>query len=377
MAKKIFKIIGIVLLVIILIAGGITVSLFTLPQKIKVQPAVFDMGDENYCVIFATTLKGSGYIKYNVNGVEKTVWDTTSGTISTHDTVHKIVVPKEELRNNSYVVGAQFVAYKLGYTAIKGGSVESDPINFRGTEKDDGIKLLAITDIHGMMDNVKKSLEFFTEEYDMMVFLGDICSDFGNKSRFTNHVLADAAYITKGEYPILYARGNHETRGEYASQLLQYFPTNTGELYYTLDFGGLSAIILDPGEDKEDEHVEYSGLVDFSSYRENQFKWITSLKAEDFTGKYKLVFSHDPTLTNHFGQNWAEPLKNLGFTLIVGGHHHRSELIKEDINVFIAGGKNKDFIWAASSITLKDGNINLLTIDINGNTILEETIAAN
>lgn len=374
MVKKAAKITGITLLAIILVLGGIAVSLFVLPQKIKVEPTVFDMGNENYCVLFVTTLKGSGYIKYTVNGEEKIIWDTTSGTISTHDTVHRIIVPKQELRNNSYVVGSQFVAYKLGYTAIKGGSVESEPINFRGEEKEDGIKLLAVTDVHEMMDEVKKSLEYFTEDYDMMVFLGDICSDFGSKSRFTDHVLADAAYITKGEYPVVYARGNHETRGEYASQMLQYFPTDTGELYYTFDFGGLSAIVLDPGEDKEDDHVEYSGLVDFSSYREKQFSWINSLKAEDFTGRYKIVFSHDPTLTEHFGKNWAEPLKNLGFSLIVGGHHHRSSLTKEDISVFIAGGKNDDFTWAASSITMENGEIKMKTVNVDGTTILEDSI---
>lgn len=374
MVKKIAKITGIVLLALIIIAGGIMVSLFAIPQRIKVQPTVFDMGDENYCVLFVTSLKGSGYIKYTVNGEEKTVWDTTSGTISTHDTVHKIIVPKEELRNNTYIVGSQFVAYKLGYTAIKGSSAESDPINFRGTEKEDGIKLLAVTDVHEMMDEVKKSLTYFTDEYDMMVFLGDICSDFTNKSRFTDHVLADAAYITKGEYPVVYARGNHETRGEYASQLLQYFPTSTGELYYTFKFGGLDAIVLDPGEDKEDDHAEYSGLVDFSSYREKQFKWINSLKAEDFTGRYKIVFSHDPTLEEHFGKNWEEPLKNLGFNLIAGGHHHRSSLTKGDISVFIAGGKNNDFTWAASSITLENGEIKMKTVNVDGEIILEDSI---
>ena len=376
MFRKIAIAAGIFLLVITLIAGGIAVSLFTLPQKIEVEPVVFDMGDENYCILFVTSLKGSGYVKYTVNGEEKIIWDTTSGTISTHDTVHKIIVPKEELRSNTYVVGSQFVAYKLGYTAIKGGSTESEPISFRGEEKEDGIKLLVITDIHERMDNVNKSLEYFTEEYDMMVYLGDICSDFGNKSRFTDRVLSYASSITRGEYPVAYARGNHETRGEYASQLLQYFPTNTGELYYTFDFGGLSAIVLDPGEDKEDDHAEYSGLVDFSSYREKQFSWINSLKAENFTGRYKIVFSHDPTLAEHFGKNWEETLKNLGFSLIVGGHHHRCSLTKDAISVFIAGGKNADFIWAASSITLENGEIKMKTVNVDGTTILEDSITA-
>lgn len=373
MAKNTAKIAGIVLLILLVIAGGFMVSLFALPQKIKVSPSVFDMGNENYCIIFATSLKGSGYVKYTIGGKEKIVWDTTSGTISTHDTVHKVIVPKEELRGNTYVVGSQFVPYKLGYSAIKGNTVESDPIKFRGEEKDDGIRLLTITDIHEMKDSVKQALEYFTEDYDMLILLGDIVSDFSNKGRFTDHVLYNAAFISRGEIPVVYARGNHETRGEYASQMLKYFPTNTGELYYTFDFGGLSAIVLDPGEDKEDDHVEYSGLVDFSSYRKQQFNWINSLKPEDFTGRYKIVFSHEPRLTDHFGVNWASPLAALGFDLITGGHLHRSEFIEGSVPSFVACGKYKDG-WAASSLTLENGTIRMLTINTEGEIVLDKTI---
>lgn len=375
MNKKIIITIISVIGAILVIALASFIGIKVVPQKIKTQPVVFDMGNENYCVIFSTSLKGSGYIKYTYEGEEKIIWDTTSGTISTHDTVHRIIVPKNELRNNTYTVGSQFVFYKLGYSALKGRFVEGESVSFKGQEKQDGIKLLTVTDIHGMMDEVKKALPYFTEEYDMLVMLGDIVSDFGNKSRFTDHVLADAAYISKGEIPVVYARGNHETRGEYASQLLQYFPTSTDELYYTFDFGALSAIVLDPGEDKEDDHAEYSGLVDFSSYREKQLRWINSLNKEDFTGKYKIVFSHDPTLSEHFGMDWETPLRELGFNLIAGGHHHRSSLTEGEISVFVAGGKNTGVVWSASSITLENGKIRMLTIDTEGNTILDETIS--
>ena len=222
---------------------------------------------------------------------------------------------------------------------------------------------------------MKKSLEYFTDEYDMLIMLGDIVSDFGNKQRFTEHVLYDAAFISKGEIPIVYTRGNHETRGEYAAQLLQYFPTNTGELYYTFDFGGLSAIVLDTGEDKEDSHAEYSGLVDFASYRERQYNWITSLNKEDFDGKYKIVFSHMPNIDDHFGVNWMTPLKELGFTLIVGGHHHKSKIYEKEITAFDACGKYSGG-WAATSITLENGEIHLLTINTEGETLLDETLKA-
>ncbi len=375
MNKKALITIGALFISLIIIALGVFVGMKAIPQKIKVRPAVFDMGNENYCIIFESSLKGSGYVRYNINGKEKTIWDATSGIIATHDTVHKIIVPKNELRNNDYVVGSQYVPFKFAYTATKGATTESEPIHFSGEEKEDGIKILAITDIHEMEEDVRKAVSHFEDDFDMVVMLGDITSNFEKKEKFTDHVLADAAELSGGRIPVIYTRGNHETRGEYASQMLQYFPTETGEFFYTFDFGGLSAVVLDSGEDKEDSHEEYSGLIDFASYREKEYKWINSLKAEDFKGKYKIVFSHEPRLTDHFGKNWEAPLKELGFDLITGGHLHTSELIEGEIPAFVACGKYKDG-WAASSITLENGEIRLLTINTEGETILNKTIKA-
>lgn len=371
MKKKHLIIPAAVIGAISVIALGIFLLLFIIPQKIVVQPTVFDVGGDNYTIIFQTSLKGSGYVKYTVDGEEKIVWDTTSGSISTHDDIHSISVPKNELRNNTYVVGSQFVAYKLGYSAIKGRSVESDPISFRGEEKEDNINILAITDVHNKQKEMMEAASFFTQEFDMVVMLGDIVSDFGNKSRFTDHVLTDAATLSKGEIPVVYARGNHETRGEYASQMLKYFRTESGELYYTFKFGALSAIVLDTGEDKEDSHKEYSGLVDFASYREKQYSWIESLDAEDFDGRYKIVFSHMPSIDDHFGKNWMTPLKNLGAQLIVGGHHHRSEIFEKEILAFDACGKYSEG-WAASSLTLTNDLIMMKTINTEGEVLLDK-----
>ena len=175
----------------------------------------------------------------------------------------------------------------------------------------------------------------------------------------------------------MYIRGNHETRGEFGAEAIRYLPSSTGEYYFTLNFGSLSAVVIDSGEDKNDDHKEYSGLVDFATYREQEYSWLCSLDANEFEGAtYKLAFSHDPTLVDHFGKDWTAPLSGLGIDLIVGGHHHRSEFIEADIPVLVDGGKLGDKLWAASMLTLKDGTINMLTIDSDGNTILDKTIAA-
>ncbi len=345
--------------------------------RITAEPAVFDCGDDSYCILWATSTKGSGYVKYTYNGEEKTVWDSSSGIIRTDDTVHRVVVPKAELQNNTYKVGSQYVGFKFGYSADKGRTVESKEYHFNGVPKQDGIKVLCISDIHAMEKQMNESLEYFTDEPDLVVMLGDITSAMETKSTFEKYHIKDAHDLSGGTVPVVYTRGNHETRGEFGGRMLEYFPTETGEFYFTFDFGGLSAVVLDSGEDKEDEHEEYDGLVNFAQYREQEFAWINSLEKSEFDGaEYKLVFSHDPTFEDHFGKDWTAPLKALEMDLLIGGHHHRSEFIEGTLPVFVDGGKLGDKVWAASMLTLENGTIRMLTIDNSGNTLLDKTITA-
>lgn len=348
--------------------------------NITAEPVVFECGNENYCIVWATSTKGSGYVEYTYNGEEKILWDERSGVISTDDTVHKVVVPKNELQGNTYKVGSQYVAFKYGYSASKGKTVESKEYNFKGIEKEDDINILCISDIHYMEKEMYKSLEYFKETSpDLIAYLGDVTSDLITKEQFADYILKDAHDLSGGEIPVVYARGNHETRGEFASQLVDCFAMETDELYYTFEFGPLSAIVLDSGEDKEDDHPEYSGLVDFATYREQHFKWLENLDKSEFEdSKYKIVFSHNPNLGNHFGKDWTVPLKNLEMDLIVGGHYHKSDFVDGELPIFFDGGKikAKDGCWAASMMTLKDGQIHMLTIDNSGNVLLDKTIEA-
>lgn len=345
--------------------------------SIKVEPSVFDSGGEYYSVVWVTSGKGSGYVKYTYNGEEKTVWDASGGLIRTDDTIHSVQVPKSELQGNTYKVGSQQVGFKFGYNAFKRRTVESKEYSFNGVAKQDDIKLLCISDIHGMKKEMSNAVSYFTDKPDMVMLLGDVNSAMVYKSDFVNHVLKNAFTLSGGEIPVVYTRGNHETRGEFGAQAIRYLPSETGEYYFTFDFGSLSAVVLDSGEDKEDDHKEYSGLVDFAAYREQEYNWLCSLDASDFeNAAYKIVFSHDPTLTDHFGKDWTAPMIDLGMDLIVGGHHHTNTFTEGELPVFVDGGKQNDGsgAWIASMLTLRDGTIRMLSIDDSGSVKLDRTI---
>lgn len=368
-------------LVLLFAVLAVIITVLFCSIRITTGPVVFECGTDEYAVVWSTSLKGSGYVKYTYEGEEKVIWDTKGGTIATDDTVHMVKVPKNELRNNTYSVGSQYVFLKASYMAYKGRTVESEEFLFSGTEKQDDIRALCISDIHGMTEEMKKSVSHFEETPDIIFMIGDISSEMIFKSQFEKNILRNAYILSGGSIPVVYTRGNHETRGEFSAQMLDYFPTNTGEFYFTFDFGGISALVLDSGEDKEDDHREYSGLVDFSSYRKKELKWLTSLEKEDFDGKYKIVLCHHPLIdTEYFGKDWETPLKNLGMDLVVGGHYHESRIVEGDLPRLIDGGKLKDMNdgektkWAASMMHFKDGKIAMKTVNLNGETILSEEL---
>ncbi|MBR5438260.1 MAG: metallophosphoesterase [Clostridia bacterium] len=343
-------------------------------MKISVGPAVFETGDDYYKIVWETSLKGSGCVKYTCNGEEKIIWDSSNGIIRTDDTVHSVKVPKEELRGSTYTVESQAVPFKFGYTAFKGKTATSEPVTFRGEEKEDDINIYCISDVHEMEKKMHSALSFTEEKADIIFMIGDITSCMKHKNHFTDYILRYIADISGGEIPVVFTRGNHETRGEYAGVLGQYLGDEDGNFYYTFDFGALSAVVLDSGEDKEDSHKEYSGLVDFETLRNEEYEWLCSLDKKDFDGKYKIVFSHEPVLTDHFGKDWSEPLKTLGMELVVGGHWHELHFEDGELPVLIDGGNLGDGQWAVTVLNLKDGRISAKTVDNEGKVLLEKTI---
>lgn len=338
--------------------------------KIIAGPAVFECGD-SYAVVWATSAKGSGYVL--IDGIK--YWDMHGGVIKTHDCVHTVRISKEKIIGHKYKVVSQRINFKDAYSAAKGKTVESAWIDFGGAAPSDDINILSVSDVHDMAEQMYEAVKHINTRPDYIVMLGDISSVMIEKKRYICGILEHAGNLSGGMIPVAYIRGNHETRGEFASQMINYLPTSTGEFYYTFDFGLLSAVVIDSGEDKTDDHEEYSGLVDFSDYREQEYNWLCSLKEEDFKGKYLIAFSHAPKLENHFGKNWVEPLKNLGMQLIVGGHHHTSEFINSAPPVYVECGKlGKTGKFGAALITLHENTIKLKTVTNNGEIILDEEV---
>lgn len=189
---------------------------------------------------------------------------------------------------------------RVRYTESKGSNVyRREPYRVRTLSNSAQVTRFAIgNDFH---DKTEELTSLFSKDvvtadkYDFVIFNGDMVSSFESEQRIVSSVVTPASPFAS-QVPLFYARGNHETRGAWATEFINYFPTSTGTPYYTFSSGEAMFIVLDAGEDKPDSDVEYHDLVRYDNYREQQAQWLKSVvESEQFkAAAVKVVIIHVP-----------------------------------------------------------------------------------
>jgi predicted MPP superfamily phosphohydrolase len=264
-------------------------------------------------------------------------------------------------------------------STIKGGRAESPTIRVTFPPDDDDLFLAAFSDIHEMnimYEWVSKHIPW--EQVDYALYLGDFINDANKPSDFAENLLS----LSTGErnLPRIFVRGNHETRGPGARTLSDGFLPPGGSWYFTFSHGETFFVILDSGEDKFDAHVEYAGLVDFSSYHREQADWLaevfTSADYQNATNRVVLV--HIPPFAANYQSPAFQPVLDLlknqtDIDLVMSGHTHKSGIWLPDETgwpypITTCGGP-LGFDTAAVTTQLTPDGIQLDVINILGKTI--------
>lgn len=358
--------------------------------SVKVHPAVFLCGDI-YNIVWSTNKTGTGYVDYTYNGKDYRVYDEEAGVVRTDDYIHTVSVPVEHLdAAGAYTVTSFAVTSRTPYSVSYGASC-SESRSFTGYHGQEQINIWTMSDIHrtptsGIMTAVKSAASRLKGgSPDIVMLLGDICNDMQNKDYAEIGIFDTAAQLTGGSIPCVYTRGNHETRGEFSGYLLQYLPSSTGEFYFTFEYGPMSSVVLDFGEDKIDTHPEYSGLVDYSNYRIEENDWLNTV--DSYTGDpvYRIAFCHGPNIINHFGFNWLGNLSDLGTDILVAGHYHGIEMWEPggnrsneciDFPIMLDGSHVNSSGFIASQLILKDGKITCYGVSDTGEDKLSYELTA-
>jgi predicted phosphodiesterase len=247
---------------------------------------------------------------------------------------------------------------------------------------------LVISDWHRFNDLAYDAIGY-AGEYDAVILLGDSSPGVDFEEQVVNNIVNFSGEISKGEKPTIYVRGNHETRGEYAGNILD--ALGMFEFYYTADLGKVTFLVLDSGEDKVNTHPEYGGMTDYYSYRKNMIDWLKTVEIED---EKVIALCHSWAISDIEKdlslEGWKE-LDRLGTDLMLSGHTHECRFIgdgdeteKEIMSLYpdiagymdggyIDGGRKADK-YIASKITLGEDDILIEAFDNTGEKVFNETV---
>ncbi|NLD26969.1 MAG: hypothetical protein GX661_06380, partial [Acholeplasmataceae bacterium] len=203
---------------------------------------------------------------------------------------------------------------------------------FNPVDLSDGLNYYAISDTHEYSRAASKTGTYLGDDLDFLILLGDISSHLEKPEDIT--IINEIAFkITQGSKPVVYARGNHEVKGDLADQLYKYVGSKDEKFYYTFNLSGVFGIVLDLGEDHDDGWWEYYDLAHYDLYRQEQTAFINQVISEaaydDADVKYRMLISHIPVafVYDEFLEDlklaWTPLLNQIGLDIAVSGHHHQ------------------------------------------------------
>ena len=196
------------------------------------------------------------------------------------------------------------------------------------------LKFIVLNDIHAKQEKLEALLNTYEDgKTDMVFFNGDMVSMVPTESILFEGFVDAAVRRFANQVPFYLVRGNHETRGLFATSYLTYFPTTTGKPYYTIKQGDTFFIVLDGGEDKPDSCLEYYETADYDTYRKEEAEWLKKIvdSEECKSAKYRVVLMHMPPIggknmwhgPKHAGECFFPILNNANITVMLSGHTHR------------------------------------------------------
>lgn len=313
--------------------------------KVTHGPWICDMDSTGTTIVWVTDVPGMSWVEIAPDSADhfygrarQRYYDVLAGRKVLTDSVHRVRI--EGLKPDTkyrYRVFTQEVAewryddwVTLGKTACtdvwRGKPHEFKTFPVKSRE----VTFLVLNDIHEraqFMKDLCKNVDF--KKLDFVLLNGDMSNRLRNQQHMMEAYLDTCVRMFATHTPLFFYRGNHELRGQFADYLYRYFPTNNGKYYRVQHVAGIDFLFIDTGEDKPDEDIEYSGIVNYDQYREEEARWLRGLRESKQVGKHPLiVFSHiPPTLQKwhgpyHLQKTLMPELNKMNVSVMLSAHLH-------------------------------------------------------
>ena len=191
-------------------------------------------------------------------------------------------------------------------------------------------------DIHMQLDKYRAlAAQVDSAATDFLFLNGDIVSA-GNyvADTLVRYELESLGTLAAG-LPVLFARGNHEGRGNNAQLVADVFPNaDPAPFYYTFRQGPVAFIVLDGGETSRSRSILYSGDAVYEDYLNEQIRWARKAMQEPLfsSAPAKICLIHVPMIdhpdkNDYLLQRWLNVhfvplLDELGIDLMISADLH-------------------------------------------------------
>ena len=252
-------------------------------------------------------------------------------------------------------MGAERVSEEYKFTSPKGNEEQS---------------YLMISDWHTKIGKANNAI-MCAGDFDGVLMLGDSSPGLNFQEEVIRNIIEFGGEITKGQMPIIFARGNHETRGRYAGKLAD--DLGMDKFYFTVDTGDYTFLVLDSGEDKVDSHPEYGGMVNYEQYRKDMIDWLEKVEIDNSDKVITLVHSMEIAIEEDLQTRAYRRLEELNSQFVFSGHTHESGLVEsigKGMITYEDGGYNHNR-FVATKITLRPDTVDIKAWDDKGNIVFD------
>lgn len=342
---------------------------------ITMGPLLLDMAGDSVAIEWMTDAPSDARVSYGEGALDREAVPQIDGLVPV-GTMHRVVLKGlQPGRTYRYRVSSRRVVALKPYWPDRGNTVES-PVRafttFDAVKK--SVRFATMTDTHEDVERVRALMALaLSQPVDFVAHTGDGVHYATGENQLKDKFLAPVATGLQGSTPLLYARGNHEYRGEFARSLGGYLHAQEGRYYYTRDAGPVHLVVVDTGEDKPDATNVYAGLNDLRAYRLDELAWLReTLAAEPRTraAPFTVVLGHDPAWGWVDGANaaWTHAANEAKVDLFIAGHLHRLERIRP-------GQQGNDFTILAlgqdqiARVVADERQLKVTVIDRQGRTV--------
>jgi predicted MPP superfamily phosphohydrolase len=303
-------------------------------------PYLQNLGTDEVTVMWITHKNCFSWVEYGAGTyTSKREFAYNHGLIEANNRIHKITITglKAGTDHKYKLVSTEITGYS-GSKVLFGETISSPLYAFKTPSEDEHeFKMVVFNDIHDRPQIIPQLLyrHGYTgnkRDFDFVVFNGDCFDWVRDEQQMVDHLIKPSVDIFATEFPFILTQGNHECRGSFSRHIPKYYAYPEGKYYYSFRRGPVHFLILDSGEDKTDDNVEYGGLTAFDRYRLEQRKWLEKEIETDAFKKapFRVLLIHISPWhsgewhgTLHCREVFGPLLNKAKIDLQISGHTHR------------------------------------------------------